>query len=142
MPARFNVGQQPGQELWQQQYRARLKGGPPGLVKFVAAVAYHFCQALPAAFKQPGNNLLAEPCTTFVLNAILTLLRYYNCTYYGELTNSRMTLAQLKWLKLAGSLAIYSRAVRSAIFRASLSSFSRQRERAWLLSLSAKWPQN
>ena len=32
------------------------------LVNFVPAVAYHFCLALPAAFKQPGDHLLAEPC--------------------------------------------------------------------------------
>ena len=31
----------------------------PGLVNFVAAVAYHFCLSLPAAFTQPGVNLLA-----------------------------------------------------------------------------------
>ena len=36
----------------------------PGLVNFVAAVAYHFCLALPAAFTQPGVHLLAEPCTS------------------------------------------------------------------------------
>ena len=34
----------------------------PGLVNFVPAVAYHFCLNLPAAFKQPGARLLAEPC--------------------------------------------------------------------------------
>ena len=34
----------------------------PGLVNFVAALAYHFCMALPAAFTQPGDRLLAEPC--------------------------------------------------------------------------------
>ena len=34
-----------------------------GLVNFVAAVAYHICQALPAAFTQPGLSLLAQPCT-------------------------------------------------------------------------------
>ena len=32
------------------------------MVNFVTAVAYHFCLALPAAFTQPGNHLLAEPC--------------------------------------------------------------------------------
>ena len=48
----------------QREYRDRLKGGPryPGLVISVAAVAYHICLALPAAFTQPGANLLAEPC--------------------------------------------------------------------------------
>ena len=34
----------------------------PGLVNFVAALAYHFCLALPALFTQPGNHHLAEPC--------------------------------------------------------------------------------
>ena len=34
----------------------------PGLVNFVTALAYHFCLALPAAFTQPGDHLLAEPC--------------------------------------------------------------------------------
>ena len=33
----------------------------PSLVSF--AVAHHFCLALPAAFTQPGDHLLAEPCT-------------------------------------------------------------------------------
>ena len=33
----------------------------PGLVNFVAAVAYHFCLALPAAFTQPRVHFLAEP---------------------------------------------------------------------------------
>ena len=37
----------------------RLK---PGLVKFVPAVAYHFCLNLPGAFTKPGQSLLAEPC--------------------------------------------------------------------------------
>ena len=32
-------------------------------MNFVAAVAYHFCLALPAAFTQPGDHLLAEICT-------------------------------------------------------------------------------
>ena len=31
-------------------------------MNFVTALAYHFCLALPAAFTQPGNYLLAEPC--------------------------------------------------------------------------------
>ena len=35
----------------------------PGLVNFVIALAYHFCLALPAAFMQPGDHLLADPCT-------------------------------------------------------------------------------
>ena len=31
----------------------------PDLVNFVTALAYHFCLALPAAFTQPGDHLLA-----------------------------------------------------------------------------------
>ena len=31
---------------------------------FVPAVAYYFCLALPAAFTQPWDHLLAEPCTS------------------------------------------------------------------------------
>ena len=34
-----------------------------GLVNSVPAVAYHFGLNLPAAFTQPGANLLAEICT-------------------------------------------------------------------------------
>ena len=34
----------------------------PSLVNFVAALAYHFCLALPAEFTHPGAHLLAEPC--------------------------------------------------------------------------------
>ena len=33
------------------------------MVNSVAAVAYYFCLALPAAFTQPGAHLIAEPCT-------------------------------------------------------------------------------
>ena len=33
----------------------------PGLVNSVGTVAYHFCMSLPAAFKQPGQSLLASP---------------------------------------------------------------------------------
>ena len=32
-------------------------------MSFVAALAYHFCLNLPAAFTQPGARLLVEPCT-------------------------------------------------------------------------------
>ena len=36
------------------------------MVNFVAAVAYHFCLALPAAFTQPGTRLLEpSPVHTF-----------------------------------------------------------------------------
>ena len=30
---------------------------------FLLLLTYHFCLALPAAFTQPGDHLLAEPCT-------------------------------------------------------------------------------
>ena len=33
------------------------------MLNVFTAVAYHFCLALPAAFTQPGDRLLAEPCT-------------------------------------------------------------------------------
>ena len=32
------------------------------MVKFVTALAYHFCLTLPATFTQPGDHLTAEPC--------------------------------------------------------------------------------
>ena len=31
-------------------------------MNLVTALAYHFCLTLPAAFTQPGDLLLAEPC--------------------------------------------------------------------------------
>ena len=35
----------------------------PGLVEFYyCSCLHHYCLSLPAAFKQPGDNLLAEPC--------------------------------------------------------------------------------
>ena len=40
------------------------KRRPPGLVNSVPALAYHFCLSLLAAFTQPGDHLLAEPCTS------------------------------------------------------------------------------
>ena len=43
----------------------------PGLVNFVPALSYHLSLALPAAFTQPGNRLLAEPC---ILMVIFTLI--------------------------------------------------------------------
>ena len=41
------------------------KRGSSGLVNFIAAVAYHFCLALPTEFTQPGDQLLAAPCKSF-----------------------------------------------------------------------------
>ena len=32
-------------------------------MNFVTALAYHFCLALPAALTQPGDHLLAKPCS-------------------------------------------------------------------------------
>ena len=37
------------------------KVGAPGLVNFITAVADRFSLALPAAFTQPGDHILAEP---------------------------------------------------------------------------------
>ena len=31
-------------------------------MNFVPGVAYHFCLNLSAAFSQPGNGLIVEPC--------------------------------------------------------------------------------
>ena len=42
------------------------------MVNFVAAVAYHSCLALPAAFTQPGAHLLAEPPYNYFLSQIGT----------------------------------------------------------------------
>ena len=36
---------------------------PPGLGNVTPAVAKYFCLALPAVFTQPGDHLLAEPCS-------------------------------------------------------------------------------
>ena len=35
----------------------------PGLVNFVPAVAYIFCLNLLAAFSQPGNDHIVQPCS-------------------------------------------------------------------------------
>ena len=43
--------------------KSRAKREVCGLVKFVLAVAYHFCLKLPALFSQPGNGLIVQPCT-------------------------------------------------------------------------------
>ena len=34
----------------------------PGLVKFVPALAYHFCLAMPVTFLKPGAYLFVETC--------------------------------------------------------------------------------
>ena len=43
----------------------------PGLVKFVAAVTYYFCLALPGAITQPGDHLSAEPCISVHPSVVL-----------------------------------------------------------------------
>ena len=56
-------------------YRAWQRGFGPRLLNIVLerfgnvfpAVVYHFCLSLPAAFTQPGQSLLAEPCTLLVI---------------------------------------------------------------------------
>ena len=46
--------------------RQRLaKGGAPGWVNFITAVAYYFCLNLPAAFTQPGASTFADLYTCF-----------------------------------------------------------------------------
>ena len=43
------------------------------MVNSVAAVAYCFCLALPAAFTQPGAHLLAEPVQSCLIKTIYLL---------------------------------------------------------------------
>ena len=67
----------------------------PGLVNFVTAVVYHFCQALPAAFTQPGDSLFAQPCIPPSLPFHLLTLRtlslsrnlYFSNSDYSYLTD-------------------------------------------------------
>ena len=49
----YNWRPQSAQEIVKELAKSRT----PGLVNFVAAVAYHFYLALPAAFSQPGEHL-------------------------------------------------------------------------------------
>ena len=44
-------------------------------MNFVPALAYDLCLKLLAAFTQPGDHLLAEPCTARVLKADVLNLR-------------------------------------------------------------------
>ena len=59
--------------------RDRIKGDPR-LVKFVPVLPYHFCLALPAAFTQPGTDLLAELSAvvfsyTYLIPCVKTICR-------------------------------------------------------------------
>ena len=54
-------GRQPGRQT-AAAAQSSAKRQALGLVNFDPPVAHHFCLALPAAFTQPGANLLAEPC--------------------------------------------------------------------------------
>ena len=49
--------------LRQEDIKSSAKRWSPGLMNFVPAVVYHFCLALPAAFTQPGDHPLPDPCT-------------------------------------------------------------------------------
>ena len=49
-----DYGSFPPREGAKRRIRGSAKRWSPGLVKFVSAVAYYFCLALPAAFTQPG----------------------------------------------------------------------------------------
>ena len=53
-----------------EQVQSSAKRWSLGLVNFVTSLAYHFCLALPAAFTQPGDHLLDEPCTCMLLQGI------------------------------------------------------------------------
>ena len=46
-----------------------------GFVNVVAAVAYHFCLALPTEFTKPGDHLLAEPCIIYNMYTQLPFIR-------------------------------------------------------------------
>ena len=50
------------------------------MVNYVAAVAYHFCLALPAAFTQPGAHFFAEPCTQLKTHNLALLPTLKNAT--------------------------------------------------------------
>ena len=57
----------------------------PGLVNIAAAVAYHFCLALPAAFTQPGGRLKPSPVRP-------SLVGIGNITYLHELEDGLLGL--------------------------------------------------
>ena len=61
----------------------------PGLVNFVIAVAYHSCLALPAAFTQPEDSLLAEPCTEISLSRCSRLRECYRHVEAEVVSKSR-----------------------------------------------------
>ena len=61
----------------------------PGLVKFFPAVAYHLCLALPAAFTQHGEHLLAEPC-------IDDLFLYKKCWKLSHFNLAHLLLLQFE----------------------------------------------
>ena len=50
----------------------------PVCVNFVPAFAYHLCSSLPAAFTQPGQSLLADPCTGFAYEHVITIGIFWN----------------------------------------------------------------
>ena len=41
------------------------------------SLSYHFCLALPAAFTQPGNHILTEPCKHFLQELLTELTAQY-----------------------------------------------------------------
>ena len=46
-------------------------------MNYVAALATHFCLALPATFTQPGDTLLAKPCVyDFILEVSFILRKH------------------------------------------------------------------
>ena len=66
-------------------------------MNFVAALAYHFCLVLPAAFTQPGVHFLAEPVHA---SSVVLLLQPLS---QGSIVNNIMW----GWEPLAGDHLIY-----------------------------------
>ena len=50
-----------------EELRGSAKRLQQGLVNFVPDLAHHICLILPAAFTDPGQSLVAEPCTAFMV---------------------------------------------------------------------------
>ena len=75
-----------------QNVQIRVQGSAkklwPGLVNFVPAVAYNLCLNLPAAFMQPGQSLLADPCREKKLLIFGIAMRSNSCfvIYVVDLT--------------------------------------------------------
>ena len=81
----------------------------PGLVNVIPAVAYHFCLALPAAFTQPGDHLLVEPCSVRPLPVDKKLRRQQiDPTFQGLYLWQFLTGISSTWLSAWGFLKFLS----------------------------------